>query len=255
MTEPPPRPASEGHDESAPGVLPTSRWRAARKRTVVAAVLLVVFTVVMVLVAGFERPPGVDTGVRQWFVDHRTSALTSFFRVVTTVGSPVGVALTTAAVVALLCTRRRSTWPLLLGAGALIGAQVIGSVLKVVVARPRPPLLDRVPDVSANGLDFPSGHSTQSAAAYLVLAVLLAEGVAGRARRVALYAAAGVAVALVGTSRLYLGVHWFTDVTASWCLGLGWTCAVLACAAWWGTPTPFSRRPVGSVGAAAPGDR
>lgn len=253
MIEPTARPVPDDAGP-APAVLPPSRWQAARTRTVVAVVLLLVFTALLVLVAGFQQPPGVDTGVRQWFVEHRSSALTAFFRVVTTVGSPVGVAITTAAVVAVLCARRRSTWPLLLGAVSLIGAQVIGSVLKVLVARPRPPLLGRVPGVSANGLDFPSGHSTQSAAAYLVLAVLLAERVAHPARRVAIRAAAGLAVALVGTSRLYLGVHWFTDVTASWCLGLGWTCAVLAGAAWWGSPAPPARGSRSSV-AAAPGDR
>lgn len=249
MTETPDRPAAAG---PVAAVLPATRWQAAGRRTVVAAVLLLVFVAMLVLVSGFAQPPPVDTGVRQWFVDHRTSALTAFFRVVTTVGSPVGVALTTAAAVAALCVRRRSTWPLLLGAVALIGAQVIGSILKVLVARPRPPLLDRVPDVSANGLDFPSGHSTQSAAAYLVLAVLLAERVAARARRVALYAAAAVAVALVGTSRLYLGVHWFTDVSASWCLGLGWTCAVLAGAAWWGASRPGLPGSGGRIPAGAP---
>ena len=254
MTEPSARPAPDA--AAAPlAVLPPTRWQAARTRTTVAAVLLVVFVVMLVLVAGFREPPRIDTGVRQWFVEHRSTALTAFFRVVTTVGSPVGVAVSTAAVVAVLCARRRSTWPLLLGAVSLVGAQVIGTVLKVVVARPRPPLLDRVPGVSANGLDFPSGHSTQSAAAYLVLAVLLAERVAARGRRAVIYLVAGIAIALVGTSRLYLGVHWFTDVTASWCLGLGWTCAVLAGATWWGSPAPASRRTRTAVAADAQGDR
>lgn len=200
--------------------------------------LLAAFATLLAVVSGFAGPPRVDTAVLGWFADRRTSALTAFFPVVTTVGSPVGVALTIAVALAVISVRRRSAWPLLLGAAALTGAQVVGSVLEVLVGRARPPLADRIPDVSANGLDFPSGHSTQSAAAYLVLAVLLAQLTGSRGLRLAIYAVAALAVVLVGVSRLYLGVHWFTDVTASWCLGSGWTCAVLAGAAWWSRRGP-----------------
>ena len=213
--------------------LTVTRWRAARPMAVLAIVLLAAFAAMLVVVSRSTDPPRVDTAVLAWFAHRRTPTLTAFFRVVTTIGSPVGVALTTALGVAAMCLRRRSAWPLLLGAVALSGAQLIGSALKVLVGRARPPLLDRVPDVSARGLDFPSGHSTQSAAAYLVLALLVAEGIRTRRGRALLYAAAGVSVLLVGTSRLYLGVHWFTDVTASWCLGLGWTCAVVAGVSGW----------------------
>lgn len=85
---------------------------------------------------------------------------------------------------------------------------------------------DRVPNVSANGLDFPSGHSTQAAAAYTAIAVLLAQRVGTRAHRALVYSAAVLCAALVGVSRLYLGVHWFTDVSASWLLGVGWALTV-----------------------------
>jgi membrane-associated phospholipid phosphatase len=229
-----PLPVGDAAASDASG--PRIRRHEARRLVLAAALLLAAFAAMLVLVAGFDGPPRIDTAVQQWFVGHRTSALTAFFRVVTTIGSPVGVALTTAAVLGVLCVRRRSVWPPLLGAVALIGAELIGSILKVVVGRARPPLPDRVPSVSATGFDFPSGHSTQSAAAYLVLALLLAEGINGPRRRALLYGATAVAAGLVGVSRIYLGVHWFTDVTASWCLGLGWTYAVVAGAAWWGRP-------------------
>ena len=110
------------------------------------------------------------------------------------------------------------------------GAELIGTIIKVLVGRDRPLLMDRVSDVSAAGLDFPSGHSTQSAAAYTILALLIAQQVQRRFARGLLYAAAAIGAGLVGVSRLYLGVHWFTDVTASWLLGAGWALTVWAVA-------------------------
>jgi undecaprenyl-diphosphatase len=107
---------------------------------------------------------------------------------------------------------------------------LIGTVIKVLVGRDRPPLADRVPDVTATGLDLPSGHSTQSAAAYTILVLLIAQQVPHRFARVLLYAAAAFGAGLVEVSRLYLGVHWFTDVSASWLLGVGWAITVWAVA-------------------------
>ena len=195
-----------------------------------AALLVAGFMAVLVLVMRFTGPPVIDVAVQQWFQDRRTPALTTVFRVVTTLGSPVGLIITVAVVAGALSVRRRSWQPLLISAVTLGGAELIGTVIKVLVGRDRPPLADRVPDVTATGLDFPSGHSTQSAAAYTILVLLIAQQVPHRFARVLLYAAAAFGAGLVGVSRLYLGVHWFTDVAASWLLGAGWAITVWAVA-------------------------
>lgn len=104
-------------------------------------------------------------------------------------------------------------------AGAItIGLASAGNqVLKAVVARARPDLLD--PIVIEHGFSFPSGHALLSMVAYGVLAVLI-----GRSRlplgvrRAALVACAGL-VFLVGVSRIWLGVHYPTDVIAGWTAG------------------------------------
>jgi undecaprenyl-diphosphatase len=209
---------------------------------VAAALLVAGFVVVLLVVMRFTEPPAIDLAVQRWFQDRRTPLLTTVFRGVTALGSPVGLIITVAVVAGTLSLRRRSWQPLLISAVTLGGAELIGTIIKVLVGRDRPPLADRVPDVTANGLDFPSGHSTQSAAAYTILVLLIAQQVPHRFARVLLYAAAAVGAGLVGVSRLYLGVHWFTDVMASWCLGLGWTCAVVAGAAWWGGRAPAPPR-------------
>ena len=201
-----------------------------RRRFAIAALLVAGFLVMLVLVTRFTGPPAVDVAVQRWFQDRRAALLTNVFRGVTTVGSPVGLIITVAVVAGALSVRRRSWQPLLISAVTLGGAELIGTIIKVLVGRDRPPPVDRVPEVTANGLDFPSGHSTQSAAAYTILALLIAQQVPHRFARVLLYAAAAVAAGLVGVNRLYLGVHWFTDVAASWLLGVGWAITVWAVA-------------------------
>jgi len=103
-------------------------------------------------------------------------------------------------------------------------------VVKNVVGRHRPPTSLRVVNVSARGLSFPSGHATVAAAGLGALAVLAAaRATRSVIRTAALVAGVGAAV-LVGLSRLYLGVHWPTDVLAGWVLAVSWMWAVTTAA-------------------------
>ena len=227
---PPPAHGREGSLASQPSPKDTPSQSLSWRALVVAAVLVVGFVAVLVVVMRFTAPPAIDVTVLRWLQDRRTPLLTTIFRGVTTLGSPVGLIVTVAAFAGGLSLRRRSWQPILVSAVALGGAELIGTIIKVLVGRDRPLLVDRVPDVSAAGLDFPSGHSTQSAAAYTILALLIAQQVQRRFARGLLYAAAAIGAGLVGVSRLYLGVHWFTDVTASWLLGAAWALTVWAVA-------------------------
>ncbi|UZD55255.1 phosphatase PAP2 family protein [Caldimonas aquatica] len=111
------------------------------------------------------------------------------------------------------------------GSGLLVAASVGGGlvasqVLKLWIERPRPDLVPH--GVPVLTLSFPSGHATMSAVVYLTLGALLA-GLQPR-RRMAAYilAVAVLLTGLVGVSRVYLGVHWPTDVLAGWALGAAW---------------------------------
>lgn len=103
------------------------------------------------------------------------------------------------------------------------GGMALNGVLKLGFARPRPDLVAHL--VEVHTASFPSGHAMLSAVCYLTLGALLA-GVAQRRRFKAyiLGVAIGLTV-LVGFSRIYLGVHWPTDVLAGWCLGAAWAMA------------------------------
>ncbi len=106
-------------------------------------------------------------------------------------------------------------------AGASASGIVLSEGLKVGFGRPRPDLVPQLAEV--HSLSFPSGHAMLSAVIYLTLGALLARFHKRKRERalIMLYAV------LVGASRVYLGVHWPTDVLAGWALGAAWA------ALWW----------------------
>jgi undecaprenyl-diphosphatase len=100
------------------------------------------------------------------------------------------------------------------------GGELVSTVLKLFYHRPRPDLVPHGMEVFT--ASFPSGHAMMSAIAYLTLAILMAR-VDRNPRVKALVLSLGVSITLlVGISRIYLGVHWPSDVVAGWCVGAAW---------------------------------
>lgn len=130
-----------------------------------------------------------------------------------TVLSSIGVS----AVILLLMHGRRLQ--AMIFAGVVIAAQVLIEVLKSILGRARPDLVPHHDFVYS--ASFPSGHSAMTPVVYLTLAAILAAGEPRRAVRAFLLVAAVLLVIAVGVSRVYLGVHWPTDVLAGWTLGAG----------------------------------
>jgi undecaprenyl-diphosphatase len=105
-------------------------------------------------------------------------------------------------------------------AGAVLLAFLSSEVMKAFYSRPRP---DLVPHGSyVYSASFPSGHSTLSAATYLTLAMLISSLEPKRRTKALVYGVALAFLFTVGLSRVYLGVHWPSDVLAGWCLGAVW---------------------------------
>ena len=149
---------------------------------------------------------------------------------VTALGSITVLSIIVILVCGLVFSLRRVREGLLLLA-ASSGGVLLTMLLKDVFQRDRPPIaLHLVPAVNAS---FPSGHATLSATVYLTLGVLV--GHIAQRRRVRVYAlSAAVALALtVGCSRVYLGVHWPTDVLAGWCVGSAWALICWSAALLW----------------------
>ena len=179
------------------------------------------------LTGGLLRQAGptglVDQPAEAFVVAHRQGWLNGAMRLVTDLGA-AGVLVPLVLAAGLAWRWRRGSWrPLGLLAGAAAGAWVVQVAVKQLVERPRPPASLALSH--ATGFAFPSGHATDAAAVYGMLAVLLARS--GRpAARVAAWAVAAALIALVGLSRLYLGVHWLSDVVAGAGLGAAWLVAM-----------------------------
>ena len=106
---------------------------------------------------------------------------------------------------------------------SVIGGTVLSFGLKLVFERPRPDLVAHLVEVQT--ASFPSAHAMLSATTYLTLGALLARFEdRRRLKSYVLGVAIGLTV-LVGISRIYLGVHWPTDVIAGWCAGAAWAVA------------------------------
>lgn len=123
-----------------------------------------------------------------------------------------------------LLLRRHMLTATLVLAGGVTGPATV-SVAKRIFGRERPAVVDHLVEVGS--ASFPSGHSANSAAVYLTLALVLAQIVRRRRERAYLLAAAAVLVLLVGLSRVYLGVHWPSDVLSGWAFGSLWAIG------WW----------------------
>lgn len=143
-------------------------------------------------------------------------------RDVTALGGIVILSLVTFITAGFLAMEKKSrmAWFLVL---SVVTGQILATALKEIYQRPRPSLVPRGAYVYSSS--FPSGHSMMSALTYLTLGALLARS--HRQRRVKIYvlSLAALVTVAVGLSRVYLGVHWPTDVAAGWTAGAVWAVA------------------------------
>jgi undecaprenyl-diphosphatase len=167
----------------------------------------------------------VDKPVTSFLVEHRTPGWTHVFATLTHLGGLAVLAPLTAALVALIAVLSRSWRPVWAMLVALGGVQLLVYGLKHLVGRPRPAAALAVSP--ATGFSFPSGHSTSSFVAFTVLTWLTMAVMTRRVARVLLWLLAGLLILGVGFSRMYLGVHYLTDVLGAWTLGAAWLVALL----------------------------
>ena len=154
---------------------------------------------------------GVDQSVTAWLVAHRNPAIDDVALAVSTALGPVEIAFLTIVGAVAVGITFRSVLAGLTVLATVGGASALCSLIKLLVSRARPPFA--VQEVLETDYSFPSGHVTGTAALVGILAVAFGLA-ASRVLQGLLTVAAVLAVSAVALSRLYLGVHWLTDVSA-----------------------------------------
>ncbi|MBB5696882.1 phosphatase PAP2 family protein [Sphingomonas yantingensis] len=157
--------------------------------------------------------PGVSIGPR-WFGQAMLD--------LTALGGGTVLTLVTIFVTGYLAARRKLALAAFV-AGSIGSGAVLTALLKIVFARARPDIVPHLVEVSS--ASFPSGHAMNSAMVYLTGAALLASAEPDRRVRVFLITAALLLTLSIGFSRVFLGVHFPTDVLAGWAIGIAWAVA------------------------------
>jgi undecaprenyl-diphosphatase len=164
-----------------------------------------------------------DRSVVRKFGRVRSPTGTVIVRSITSLGGATGAVGISLAALAASRRRPRLAWQIATGS---LGGATAELLLKRFFKRERPVLIAQLEKVSSTS--FPSGHSMAAASLYLTLAFVASRSRRLRAHRGASIGAAGALATLIGATRVYLGVHWPTDVLGGLALGTSWACATEA---------------------------
>ncbi|WP_030348892.1 phosphatase PAP2 family protein [Streptomyces sp. NRRL S-1022] len=189
------------------------------------------FGVLTMVVGGHDGIPLLaDADLLSWSVGHRPDVAVALARGLTDTGTGV-VPYALAVLAALIAgrTSRQRALAVALCLGCLGAGQALRYAVMALVTRPRPPLTDWA--THASGWSFPSGHTTT--AAFTAGLLIIAVRVRGPRGTTPLTLIVGGWGASVGLTRVYLGVHWFTDVVGGWLFALGWVGLYLSVVARW----------------------
>jgi membrane-associated phospholipid phosphatase len=165
----------------------------------------------------------IDSAVHRWAATTRTEGSTLFFVTMTTLGAPITLGVIVTIVSGFLVLRKRWRWAAFLfvstGAGALLNL-----ALKSYFARARPELADALR--TAHGYSFPSGHAMGSTVVFGALAYLAVRSLRTWKGRSAALSLAATLILSIAVSRVYLGVHWISDIVAGIAAGTLWMTTV-----------------------------
>jgi undecaprenyl-diphosphatase len=193
-----------------------------------AALLVAFFLRLAVWLRGAGEPHPIDEFVLALMRQSRTPFFNRVALDLTDLGSGAFLGLISFGVICVLLFIRRDRAAALQMAVASAGAGCWVSLGKNVIERSRPDALLAV--LSAGGYSFPSGHTLSSAAIYLTIGLLAGRALTSRRKRLVVMVLTLLLIAVIGLTRIYLGVHFPTDVAGGILLGTAWALVVEACA-------------------------
>ena len=164
-----------------------------------------------------EALTGFDSNIQTWVRGDLPGGLTAFFKMITTLGNTSVQAVIAILAVIWLYLRQYKAEAIFVGASGLLASILIVS-LKYIYQRQRPSITHLV---HASGYSFPSGHSLGTFMILGAIAIVLAQRLAKKESKIVVYGITGLLIFLVGLSRIYVGVHYPTDVLAGFTLAFG----------------------------------
>jgi len=167
-----------------------------------------------------------DLSVLNWLQLHGSEQGENVFVFVSWLGGPILFAVDVA--FAIVLAVRREWRSFTIWTVAIVGGVVLDEVLKLAFRRARPDVASEF--ISSHSWSFPSGHAMNSLVTYAMLAYLLRDYVTSARARIAIAIGAAILIVAIGFSRLYLGVHYLSDVTAGYLAGGAWVLACIAAA-------------------------
>ena len=183
-------------------------------RIVVGIAALVMFAVILCCVQT-GAIAGFDDAIRSFFYDLRSDSLTPFVKAVTYIGNWQGIVILCVVLLAVKPLRLTYGVPVSIGA---VFVTILNKLIKNAVQRPRPD--DILHLVNEGGFSFSSGHSITSMFVFGMLIYLVRTNVENRTLANVLTVILAIPMICIGVSRIYLGVHYPSDVLAGWCLGI-----------------------------------
>lgn len=172
----------------------------------------------------------VDQQLSGWLARSRTPPLTTFFIVVTSLGS-TAVAVIVAIVLGVYLVLRKQRYWLAATMLSIGGGMLLNRLLKLAFQRARPELDDPIRTFA--GYSFPSGHTVAATVVFGTLALLLFVKVKSATARFMVLLIAGLVILMVGFSRIYLGAHYLTDVLAAMAEGIAWVSLSFTLVTFW----------------------
>lgn len=174
--------------------------------------------------------PALDYVVLNKLTMIRTPFLNEIMKLITYLGNVTGVVIFLGVVILVLVLLKKYKYIIPILISSLFGEGFV-FIIKLLAQRNRPPIENAL--LTETDFSFPSGHSMAAVVVYGFIFYFLVKNIKKKGYRIGVGILGVIIILLIGFSRLYLGVHWPTDVLASYLLGGSWVCFVIGCIQGW----------------------